>query len=95
MSHFDKGEWSAKDMTRQAAKSTIRMLEHRILDAETRITRLETAMGEVQTALIQLMHASINDARRHELMIVELCESTGVSYQEPPNLEESPGGSEE
>lgn len=95
MSHLDKEEWSAKDMARQPAKSTIRMLEHRALDAETRITRLETAMGEVQQALIQLMHASMNDARRHELMLIELCESTGVDYEAPPNLEESPGGSEE
>lgn len=75
-------------MTRQKQKPTIRQLEQRI-------ERLEGAMGEVQQMLFSLYHASSNDARRHEGMIHELCASTGVHYREPPNLEESSGGSEE
>lgn len=78
-------------MSRSKPKQTAKQMQERI-------NNLEQAMGEVQQFLSLVWNSARNDILRHDDIIKDLCESTGVEFIPHPtpeeNIEESQGGSE-
>ena len=68
-------------MTRKGKKPTVAQLEQRIEE-------LENAMGEAQQFLNLIASSARNDIIRHEDMIQNLCEKTGVEFKIHPVPEE-------
>tara|TARA_R100000329_G_scaffold84748_1_gene71831 strand:- start:12510 stop:12752 length:243 start_codon:yes stop_codon:yes gene_type:complete len=68
-------------------------------EVQTKLEHLEGAVGEIQEILRLLWAGSHNDAIRHEGMLQDLCNATGVEFVPPPtqdtHIEESGGDSEE
>ena len=79
-------------MSRQGKKPTVAQLAERV-------EALELAMGEAQQFLNLIAASAKNDIVRHEQIIKELCENTGVEFIEHPEpeekVEESQGGAEQ
>ena len=68
-------------MTRKGKKPTVAQLEERI-------EKLENAVGELQQLLNLIGSSARNDIIRHEDMIQEVCEKTGVEFVMHPVPEE-------
>tara|TARA_R110001592_G_scaffold157711_2_gene388587 strand:- start:382 stop:648 length:267 start_codon:yes stop_codon:yes gene_type:complete len=83
-----------QDMARQSKKPTVAQLNERI-------EQLELVMGEMQQYVNLIGASARNDIMRHEDLIQELCEKTGVEMKVHPlpeevteeKVEESQGGS--
>ena len=79
-----------QSMARQGKKPTVAQLEERI-------EQLELAMGEMQQFVNLIGASARNDIMRHEDLIQELCEKTGVEMKAHPipeeKVEESQGES--
>ena len=79
-------------MSRQGKKPTVAQLAERV-------EALELAMGEAQQFLNLIAASAKNDIVRHEQIIKELCENTGVEFIVHPEpeekVEESQGVSEQ
>ena len=70
-----------QDMARQSKKPTVAQLNERI-------EQLELAMGEMQQYVNLIGASARNDIMRHEDLIQELCEKTGVEMKIHPIPEE-------
>jgi phenylalanyl-tRNA synthetase beta subunit len=89
-----KGVLARQGMTRKGKKPTVAQLEERI-------EQLGLAMGELQQFVNLIGASARNDIMRHEDLIQELCEKTGVEMKVHPlpeevaeeNIEESQGES--
>lgn len=89
-----KGVLARQGMARQSKKPTVAQLNERI-------EQLELAMGEMQQFVNLIGASARNDIMRHEDLIQELCENTGVEMKVHPlpeeiteeKVEESQGGS--
>ncbi len=75
-------------MTRKGKKPTVAQLTERV-------EQLENAVGEVQQLLNLIGASARNDILRHEDLLQNLCEKTGVEFVSHPvpeeNIEESQG----
>lgn len=69
-------------MTRKGKKPTVAQLEERI-------NNLELAMGEIQQFVNLIGSSARNDIMRHEDLIQELCEKSGVEFKPHPIPEEN------
>lgn len=85
-----KGVLARQGMTRKGKKPTVAQLEERI-------EKLELVMGELQQFVNLIGASARNDIMRHEDLIQELCEKTGVEMKVHPipeeKVEESQGES--
>ena len=85
-----KGVLARQGMTRKGKKPTVAQLEERI-------EQLELAMVEMQQFVNLIGASARNDIMRHEDLIQELCENTGVEMKVHPlpeeKVEESQGES--
>lgn len=69
-------------MSRKSKKPTVAQLEQRI-------EQLESAMGELQQFTSLIYNSARNDMLRHEDMIQQLCEKTGVEFKMHPVPEDA------